>query len=57
MHRLEENLNFYNQLSDFEKPIVRAFAVAGYFNSATDIKLILKSDFSVEIGLIKQKAR
>lgn len=42
MYSLEEKLNFYNQLSDFEKPVVRAFAVAGTFNKASDIKAILK---------------
>ena len=42
MNSLEEKLNFFNQLSDFEKPVVRAFAVAGTFNKASDIKAILK---------------
>lgn len=42
MYSLEEKLNFYNQFSDFEKPVVRAFAVAGSFNNASDIKAILK---------------
>lgn len=42
MYSLEEKLNFYNQLSDFEKPVVRAFAVAGSFNNASDIKATLK---------------
>ena len=45
MYSLEEKLNFNNQLSDFEKPVVRAFAVAGTFNKASDIKVILKDGF------------
>ena len=42
MNSLENTLHFYNQLSDFEKPVVRAFAVAGSFNNASDIKATLK---------------
>ncbi len=42
MNSLENTLHFYNQLSDFEKPVVRAFAVVGSFNNASDIKAILK---------------
>ena len=54
MYSLEEKLNFYNQLSDSEKSVVRAFAVAGTFNNAADIKVTLKDSGKFTIPQINK---